>query len=150
MGFNMISDSIQKQIIEAMKAKDTLRVSTFRMLSSELKNATIDKKSDLDEGEELKVVQMEAKKRRDAIEGFEKGGNKQAANNERKELEILQEYLPEQISGDELQKIVDVALNEIGASTMADMGKVIGLVMGKAKGAANGKEVAELVKAKLS
>ncbi len=146
----MISDSIQKQIIEAMKAKDTLRVSTFRMLSSELKNATIDKKSDLDEGEELKVVQMEAKKRRDAIEGFEKGGNKQAANNERKELEILQEYLPEQISGDELQKIVDVALNEIGASTMADMGKVIGLVMGKAKGAANGKEVAELVKAKLS
>ena len=145
----MISDTLQKQIIEAMKAKDSVRVSTLRMLSSELKNAKIDKGSDLTEEEELKVVQKEAKKRKDSIESYDKAGRSELAESEKEELAILQEYLPEELSDDELSKLIDEAVRETGASSVQDMGKVIGIVIGKAKGAADGKKVAEMVKGKL-
>lgn len=145
----MIADNIQKQVIEAMKARDSIRVSTLRMLSSELKNASINKGGVLNEEEEMKVVKSEVKKRKDAIEGFEKGGNIEAADNERKEMAILLTYLPEQISGDSLKKIVEDVVAESGASSISDMGKVIGLVMDRVNGSADGKEVADLVRASL-
>ena len=146
----MLADTIQKSLIEAMKARDALRVSTLRMLNSELKNAKIDKKSELTEEEILKVVQKEAKKRKDSIESYEKAGRSELAESEKKELEILQEYLPEQMSDEDLVKIVDEAVKGTGASSMQDMGKVMSAVMPKVAGMADGGRVSSLVKQKLS
>ncbi len=145
----MISDTLQKQIIEAMKAKDTVRVSTLRMLHSELKNASIAKGSDLTEEEELKVVQKEAKKRKDAIEGFERGGNTVAADNERAELEILSAYLPAELTDEELETLVVNAIAESGASAPNEMGKVMPILMPKVAGRADGKRVSDMVVKKL-
>ncbi|MGB6838962.1 MAG: GatB/YqeY domain-containing protein [Microgenomates group bacterium] len=146
----MITDNIKKQIIEAMKAKDEIRLSTLKLLSSALHNAEIDKRGDLTEEEELEVVRREAKKRKDAIEAYEKAGATERAEREKKELVILQKYLPQELSDEEIEKIVDEAISATGAENIKDMGKVIGFVMGKAKGKADGKKVSELVRLKLS
>lgn len=145
----MITDSIQKQIAEAMKAKDEIRLSTLKMLSSSLHYGQIEKQHDLSEEEEIVVVQKEAKKRKDAIEAYEKAGATERAEKEKKELAVLMEFLPEQLSDTELEEIVKNAIETTGASSISDMGKVIGKVMGEAKGKADGKKVSELVKAQL-
>jgi uncharacterized protein YqeY len=146
----MITETIKKQIIEAMKAKDELRLSTLKLLSSSLHNAEIDKRGVLNEEEELEVVAKEAKKRKDAIEAYEKAGQKERADKEKKELKILSQFLPEEISDDELGKIIDETVKELGVSNMQDMGRAIGAVMAKVKGRADGKKVSDMVRAKLS
>ncbi len=146
----MITDSIKKQIVEAMKAKDEIRLSTLKLLSSALHNAEIEKQKDLTEEEELEIVRREAKKRKDAIEAYEKAGADDRAEKEKKELEILQGYLPKEMPDADLEKIIDEAISTTKASEMKDMGKVIGLVMGKVKGKADGKRVSEMVRSKLS
>lgn len=146
----MIVDNVKKQIVEAMKAKDEIRLSTLKLLSSALHNAEIDKRGDLSEEEEMEVVRREAKKRKDAIEAYENAGAKDRAEKEKKELGILQKYLPAELGDEELEKIVEEAISAIGAENMKDMGKIIGMVMSKAKGRADGKKVAEMVKNKLS
>ncbi|MEJ2348045.1 MAG: GatB/YqeY domain-containing protein [Patescibacteria group bacterium] len=146
----MIKDSIKKQIIEAMKAKDEIKLSTLKLLSSALHNAEIEKQRDLTEEEEIEIVKREAKKRKDAIEAYEKAKATDRAEKEKKELAILQEYLPEEMPDSELEKIVDEVISETKASSMQDMGRVIGAVMGKAKGKADGKKVSEMVRSKLS
>jgi uncharacterized protein YqeY len=145
----MITDTIDKQIAQAMKAKDEIKLSTLKLLSSSLHYEMIEKQHDLSEEEEIVVVQREAKKRKDAIDAYKQVGATDRAEKEKKELEILEEYLPEQLSDEELENMVEAAINEIGASSMADMGKVIGKVMGEAKGKADGKKVSELAKEKL-
>lgn len=154
----MISDTINKQITEAMKAKDEIRVSTLKLLSSELHNAKIDKKADLTKEDELKIVRSEAKKRRDAIEAYEKAlrqssgqaGAKDRLEREKKELKILKGFLPIELSNAELSKIVDDAISGTGAKSVQDMGKVMSMAMEKVTGRADGKKVAEVVKNKLS
>jgi len=145
----MISDTIQKQIIEAMKAHDEIKLSTLRMLSSELHNFKIDH-PEMTEEEELVVVKKEAKKRKDAIEAYEKAGITDRAEKEKAELAVLQEFLPAEVGGEGLEKLVDEAIAETGAQDMASMGRVIGAVMAKSKGSADGAKVAELVKQKLT
>jgi uncharacterized protein YqeY len=144
----MISDTIQKQITDAMKAHDEVRLSTLRMLSSELHNFQIDHPEMTGE-DELSVVKKEAKKRRDAIEVYEKAGAKDRAEKEKAELVILQEFLPAEISESELTDLVDQAIAEIGASQTSDIGKVIGIVMKKTGGAADGGRVSTMVRSKL-
>lgn len=146
----MITDTIKKQIIDAMKAKDELRVSTLKLLSSALHNEVIKKQADLTSEEKIEIVRKEAKKRKDAIDIYEKVSAKDRADKEKKELEILQEFLPEELSEEVLTRMVDEAIKETGASSMADIGKVIGTVMKKANGQADGKTVSELVKRNLS
>ena len=146
----MISDTITKQIGEAMKAKNEIRLSTLRLLLSALNYEKIDKQHTLSEEDELEIVRREAKKRRDAIDAYKKAGAKDRAEKEEKELEVLQEYLPKELSEQDLTKIVNEAFSETQAKTLADMGKVIGTVMKKAGGRADGQKVAELVKRKLS
>jgi len=147
----MITDTIQKQINEAMKSRDELRTTTLRLLSTALHNAEIDKKREkLTEEEEIAIVKREVKKRKDAIELYEKGGAKDKADRERKELEILKEYLPEEMGDEDLEKIVDESIKQMDAKSMADMGKVMGAVMGKVKGQADGNRVSAIVKKKLS
>lgn len=146
----MISDTINKQIAEALKARDEIRLSTLKLLLSALHNAKIDKRGDLTEEEELEIVGREAKKRKDAIEAYEKAGAIDRAEKEEKELVILQEFLPEELSEEEISKLVDEAIAATGANSLQDMGKVIGAVMAKAKGRADGKKVAEMVRRKLT
>lgn len=146
----MIVDTINQKIQDAMKKGDELRATTLRLLSSELHNAKIDKRGDLTEEEELSIVQKEAKKRKDAIEAYEKAGAEEKAKREEEELSVLEEFLPEQLSDEELDKIVDEAIEATGAKGMSDMSNVIGDVMGKVKGKADGKRVSEIVKSKLS
>lgn len=153
----MITDTIKKQIIDAMKAKDELRVSTLKLLSSALHYEVIKKQADLTSEQELEIVRKEAKKRKDAIDIYEKvlrqnsgqAGAKARAEKEKKELEILQEYLPAQLSEETLTGMVEEAIKETGASSLAEIGKVIGVVMKKANGQADGGRVAEMVKSKL-
>ncbi len=146
----MITDTVKKQIAEAMKARDEIRLSTLKMLLAALHNAKIEKREDLNEEEELMAVRKEAKKRQDAIEAYEKVKREDRAEQEKKELAILKEFLPKGLSDKELTKMVEEAISATKAETMKDMGKVIGVVMGKAKGRADGKKVSELVRSKLS
>lgn len=146
----MIADTITKQIGEAMKARDKTRLSTLQLLSSALNYEFIAKQHKLNEEEELNVVRREAKQRKDSIEAYEKAGAQDRADKEKQELTILEEFLPAQISDEDLAKLVDEAITETGAKTMADMGRAIGAVMAKAKGQADGGRVSALIKSKLS
>ena len=145
----MIVPTINQKIAEAMKARDEIRLSTLRLLSSALNYEFIAKQHVLSEEEELSVVRREAKKRKEAIEAYEKAGALERAEKEKKEMAILEEYLPAQISDEELVKIVDAAIEEIGRAAMADMGKVMGVVMSKVGGAADGGRVSKMVSEKL-
>ncbi|MFC1625926.1 GatB/YqeY domain-containing protein [Patescibacteria group bacterium] len=145
----MITDSITKKINEAMKAHDEIRLSTLKLLSSALNYEFIEKQHKLSEEEELVVVMREAKKRKEAIEAYQKAGAQDRAEKEQKELEILQEYLPAEIDEKDLEKLVDEAISYLKPSGMQDMGKVVGWVKEKTKGAADGSKIAQLVKSKL-
>jgi uncharacterized protein YqeY len=151
----MIKSSINQQIGDALKAHDELRLTTLRMLSSALNYEFIAKQHELSEDEEITVVRREVKKRNDTVETYRELLDKDPAHVQEKidkemsEIKILKEYLPPEIEESELVKIIDQAIKEVGAMEIRDMGKVIGMVMGKTKGAADGKKVADLVKAKL-
>jgi len=140
----MIRDNITKQIGEAMKAHDEIRLSTLRMLSSALNYEFIAKQHELSEEEEIVVVKKEAKKRKDAIEAYEKAGAKDRAEKEKKELQILQEYLPPEMPVEELEKLVDEALKQ-----SSNFGEIMKIIMAETGGKADGSKVAELVKSKL-
>ncbi len=153
----MITDTISQKIQEAMKAKDEIRLSTLRLLSSAFNYERIAKQHELSEEEELEVVRKEAKRRKDAIEAYEKAKAFDRADKEKKELAILQEFLPPEMSDEELEKIINEVIKEAGLpadathqALQAGMGKVIGAVMGKVKGQVDGKRVAEIVKSKLT
>jgi len=146
----MIADTITKQIGQALKAKDEIRLSTLRLLSSALNYEFIAKQHKLSEEEELVVVKKEAKKRKEAIEAYEKAGAQERADKEKKELEILSVWLPAQMPNEEVESIVADAISQTGATSIADMGKVMGTAMAKIAGRADGTKVSEMVKQKLS
>lgn len=133
-----------------MKAKDEVRLSTLKMLSSAFNYEKIAKQHELSEEEELAVVKSEAKKRRDAIEAYTKANQSDRAAKEKQELAILEGYLPAQMGEVELKSLVAAVIAETGATQMSDMGRVIGAVMAKAKGTADGARVSALVKEKLA
>lgn len=141
---------LQEDLKNAQLARDEVKVSTLRLLLSEIRNAEIAKGGDLSDQDIISVVQREFKKRKEAAEGFRSGGREDQAQKEESEASILQQYLPAQLSNEELTKIIEESINEIGANSPSDMGKVIGVVMGKVKGQANGSTVSALVKEKLS
>ncbi len=146
----MISETINQKIAEALKAHDEIRLSTLRMLSSAFNYERIALQHDLSQEEEFTVVRREIKKRQDAIEAYEKAGRDDRAETEKKELEILKFFLPPEMSDQELDKIVTEAVREAGATSPGDIGKLMGLIMPKVKGKADGNKVLELVKSKLS
>lgn len=145
----MITPNLMKMIGDAMKAHDSVRVSTLRMLSSELKNEKINLQHDLTEEEELKVIRKEAKKRKEAIEMYTKANAVEQAESEKAELAILSEFLPPEISEEELERLVNESIKSINPQGMRDMGKVIADVKSKNSGV-DGGVVANLVRAKLS
>lgn len=145
-----MEQKIREDLKAAMIAKDETRVSTLRLLISELTYAKVGKSEGLSDDAVISVIQKEVKKRKESIESYEKGGRPELAEKEKAELEILQKYLPEQISDEELTKIIEEAINKVGALSMADMGKVIGMVMGQVGARAEGARVSGLVKERLS
>lgn len=143
-------DKIQADLKQAQLARDEVRVSTLRLLRSEIKNAEISKGNLLSDEEMVSVVQKEVKKRKEAAVGFRSGKREESALKEEAESKVLQSYLPAQLQLEELTKIVETTINELGATALSDMGRVIGMVMGKVKGRADGASVSSLVKERLS
>lgn len=146
----MLTDQLQEDLKQAQLARDEIKVSTLRLLLSEIHNVEIQKGGVVSEGDVTSIIQKEVKKRQEAAAGFRQGGREEQAQKEEKELDILKVYLPTQLSNDQLTKIIEESIKEVGASSIQDMGKVMGVVMGKVKGQADGGMVSSLVKERLS
>lgn len=146
----MLRQQIQNDLKEAQLARDELKVSTLRLLLSEIKNAEISKGTQLEDSDIVIVVQREVKKRKESSSAFRNGGREEQAQKEELEAKVLEGYLPRQLLNEELTKIVEESINELGAKSIQDMGKVMGVVMGKVAGGADGNTVSSLVKERLS
>lgn len=144
-------DKIREDLKQAQLASDEVKVSTLRLLLSEIQNNQIKKGPDavLSDDEMVSIIQREIKNRKEGAEGFRKGGREISALKEEAEQKVLEVYLPAQLSIGELTKIVETSINETGATSLQDMGKVIGMVMSKVKGQADGGSVSAIVKEKL-
>jgi uncharacterized protein YqeY len=146
-----LEQQITEDIATAMKAKDTARLGTLRMLKAALMNKGVEKNRALESAEELQVVSTLVKQRRDSIEQFTAGGREDLAAKERAEIAVLEAYLPPSVSDDELDRVVSQALSDTGATSPKDMGKVMKAVMAALAGkTVDGKAVSERVKAKLT
>lgn len=144
-----MKSQFEADLKSAQLAKDELTTATLRLLLSELKYAEIAKSADLTDQEIVALIQREVKKRRESILAFRNGNRPEMAERESRELEILEKYLPEQISDLELTNLIETTITELGATTMADIGKVIAAVMPKVAGRADGSRVSGLVRSKL-
>lgn len=133
-----------------MKAKDKAKLKTIRMLKASLQNEKLAKQDDLTEQEELDILAREKKQRLDSLQEFKQAGRDDLVDEVEEELAIVAEYLPEPLSDNEVKEIVQSVIDSVNASGMQDMGKVMGAVMPKVKGRADGNFVSEVVKAKLS
>ena len=139
-------ENINSEIKEAMRGKDTVRLSIMRMLLAAVRNTEITKKvKKLEDPDIVQVVQKLIKEHKESIDQFEKGNRPDLVNKEKAELDILQKYVPAQISEEELTGIVKATVQEMGATSKADTGKVMKAVMEKVKGKADGKAVNQLV-----
>jgi uncharacterized protein YqeY len=143
-------EQLEADLGEAMKLRDEVRTTTLRLLKSALKNYQIELGHDLTMQEALSVLQKEAKKHQDSIKQYEAADRDDLANEEKAELEVIEKYLPEQMSLEELEKIVEEAISSLNASGPSDMGKVIGMVRAKTEGKADGSMIAEIAKQKLA
>lgn len=149
----MNKSDLQQKLKESMLAKDELKTSVLRMLLSAINYYEIQKGGagyEATEEDVLSVIQSQAKQRRDSITEYEKAERPELAEKEKKELEMLQEYLPQQMSEEEVKNTVEQTINEIGASAMSDMGKVMGALGQKLKGKADMGMVSTIVREKLT
>lgn len=138
---------LDSAFIEAQKAKDSLRVSVLRMIKAEIKNREIEKKQvKLTEDEIIQVINSAVKKARESIELFQKGGRQDLVDKESKEVAILSEFLPEQLSEAKIRDIIKNSIKSLGASSTKDLGNVMKDVMRETKGKADGRLVSQLVK----
>jgi len=144
-----LTEKIQQDMRDAMKGRDRARVGALRMLSAALKNGEIDAGRPLTEEEEQVVLRRQLKQREESAEAFRKAGREEQAASESAEAEIVREYLPEPLSPEELEEIVDRAIQETGAGGMKDMGPVMGRAMALAGGRAQGRELSALVRNRL-
>jgi uncharacterized protein YqeY len=147
-----LSDQIQKDMVEAMRSRDELRLSTLRMVKSAIKNKEIDKRAPLDDKEAQQVLSTLIKQRKDSIEQFQKGGRPELAEKEAAEIKLIEAYLPKAMGEEEIAAAVKATIAEMGAPTMKDMGTVMKNAMARlqASGArVEGKTVSEIVKKQL-
>jgi len=143
-------DNIKTQLKDAMISRDKNRIIALRNFLAKLKAKEIEKKESLSKSDSLKVLQSMAKQLKDSIDQYTKGGREDLANKESDELEILSEFLPEPLSKEEMSKIIEEVIKDCGASSMKDMGQVIGVAISKMKGKGEGSIVSQLVREKLS
>ncbi len=142
-----ISEQVQKDMVEAMKARDERRLSTLRMMKAALKNKEIDKRAPLDDREALQVLGTLIKQRKDSVEQFTRGGRQDLADKEAAEISLIETYMPKAVGEEEIAATVRATIAEMGSPTMKDMGAVMKNVMAKFAGArVDGKLVSETVK----
>jgi uncharacterized protein YqeY len=141
---------IEDEIKEAMKARDAERRDALRLIVNALKSSEKELQRPLSDDEELQVLQRERKRRIEAAEAFRTGGHEDRAEAEERELAILEEFMPEPLSEDEIEEIVDDAIAEVGATSMADLGRVMADVMPQIAGRADGSQVSQIVREKLA
>ena len=132
---------------DAMKAREKARLATLRLINAEIKRVEVDERIELDDARILALLDKMTKQRRDSITQYEKAGRPELAAVEQQEIEVIQEFLPEQLSDAEIAEIVSAAVKETGASSMADMGKVMAIVKPQIQGRADMGAVSKLVKA---
>jgi uncharacterized protein YqeY len=141
---------IEVELKDAMKERDDTRRDALRLILSSLRSAEKELQRPLSDDEELQVLQRERKRRIEAIEAYEAAGRDAQAEKEEDELEVLEEFMPEPLSEDELESIVDDAIAENGATSMRDLGRVMADVMPQVAGRADGSAVSQLVREKLA
>ena len=141
---------LAEEMRTAMKAREKIRLSALRMLAAAIKNREVDVGHGLSDDEVVDVAIREVKRRQEAMDAFERAGRPDRVAQEREEREILQAYLPDRLSDDEVGALIDEAIATTGASGPGDMGKVMGLVMSKAKGRVDGRVVQERVRSRLA
>ena len=143
-------DNIKVHLKDAMVSKDKSRITALRNIITKLKAKEIEKKENLSESESLKVLQSMSKQLKESILQFTKGNRKDLADKEQEELDILNEFLPTPLSEIEMTKIIDEVINSTNASSMSDIGKVMGMSISKMEGRGDGALISKIVKDKLS
>ncbi len=150
----MLREKVNEGVKEAMKSQDKLRLSTLRLINAAIKNADIEArglgKDPLDDAALLALLQKMIKQREESVALYEKGGRKELADQERGEISVIQGFLPQQMSDDQMTAAIDAAITETGAVSMKDMGKVIGALRGKYAGQMDFGKASALVKAALT
>ncbi|HET7554154.1 MAG TPA: GatB/YqeY domain-containing protein [Gaiellaceae bacterium] len=141
---------LEGELRDAMAARDADRRDTLRLILASLRSAEKELQRPLHDDEELQVLQRERKKRTEAAEAFRAGGREEQAEGEERELAVLEEFMPEPLSEEELEEIVDDAIAEVGATSMRDIGRVMADVMPQVAGRADGSAVSQLVREKLA
>ncbi len=145
-----MKEQLLQDLKEAMKNKDTLMKDTITMLRAAILQVEKDNLKTLNDDEICGIVAKEVKKRKESVTEYENAGRQDIADNLKREIEILSKYLPEQLSEEEIAKMVDEAIAESGAASPRDMGKVMGILRPKTQGKADGKVVSDIVKEKLA
>jgi uncharacterized protein YqeY len=141
---------IEDDLREAMRSRDDSRRDALRLILSSLRSAEKELQRPLHDDEELQVLQRERKRRVEAAEAFRSGGRDEQADAEERELAVLQEFMPEPLSEDEVEEIVDAVIAEVGATSMRDLGRVMADVMPQVAGRADGSVVTQIVREKLA
>lgn len=141
-----LKEQLTADMKEAMKNKEKERLAVIRMVRGAIRQQEIDGQKELDEEDVIAVISKEVKMRRDSIEEFQKGGREDLVEKTQAEIDVLLPYLPAQLSEDEVRELVKAAVEQTGAATPKDMGKVMGVLMPKVKGRADGKMVNTIVK----
>ena len=145
-----LKDLIKTQVMSSMKDGDKFRTTVLRMILAEIQKIEIEEKSDLDELQITSILEKMIKQRNDAISQFEQAKRQELADKEKKEIEIIKEFLPEQMSDEEVSELVSKIISEVGAQDMKDMGKVMGSLKPLISGKADAGVVSQLVKKALS
>jgi len=143
-------ETIEEQLRDAMKAREAERRDALRLILNALKSSEKELQRPLSEEEELQVLQRERKRRVEAAEAFRTGGREEQAASEERELAILEEFMPEPLDEEQIEDIVDDAIAEVGATSMADLGRVMADVMPQIAGRADGSVVSQIVREKLA
>jgi uncharacterized protein YqeY len=146
----MLKSRIQDDVKAAMKAKDKERLVTLRLITAAIKQREVDGREELNEEQVLAVLEKMIKQRRDSITQYESAGRQELAEKERSEIAIIEAYMPEGLSEEEIATLIEQAIGETGAESMRDMGKVMGLLKPKMQGRADMGKVSGLIKQKLS
>lgn len=149
-----MSQTLKQQLTAAMKdamrAKDKVRLGTIRLMQADIKRIEVDERIDVDDARALVILDKMVKQRRDSISQYQDAGRQELADVEQAEIEVIQEFLPEALSDDEILAMIDDAIISVSAESMKDMGKVMGIIKPKIQGRADAGAVSKLIKNKLN
>ena len=141
-----LKEKLQEDLKSSMKNKDTIRKSVITLVRAAIKQIEVDQRVELDDVAVMDIISKQLKQRNDSLAEFEKAGREDLIEETKSEIQVLKEYLPQQLSEEELEKIVIETIAEVGAISMKDMGKIMAIIKPKTAGRADGRKINELVK----